>query len=123
VRALIVRGHFECASRTRGGLFEDERDVLALEMLPLVTAVLRRLELAGKIQEEADLGGLKSSSLRKWRLRRLIGMLDSSSSVECRSAFARAGKSPEHARAPARVRQYSQKSVGVSSDPRGYRHC
>ena len=46
VGALIVGGHLEGAAGSRGGLLEDQRDVLALEMLALGTAVLGALEVA-----------------------------------------------------------------------------
>jgi hypothetical protein len=54
VCALVVRGDLEGAARARGGLLEDEGDVLADEPLALVTAVLRRLQLAREPQQKLD---------------------------------------------------------------------
>ena len=57
VRALIVSSHLKTSAGTRGILFKDQGDVLALEPGCFETSCLCSLELSCKPQQEADLGG------------------------------------------------------------------
>jgi len=52
MRALVERGDLEGAARARGGLLEDEREVLAPEPRLLVAAILGRLELRRELEQE-----------------------------------------------------------------------
>src|SRR4029453_7377901 len=54
---LVVGGDLEGGTRARGGLLEDQGDVLARQVRPLVAAVLGRLELARQPHEEPQLIG------------------------------------------------------------------
>ena len=51
VGTLVVRRHLERATGTRGGLLEDERDVLARQAGPAEAGVLRPLEIPGQIEQ------------------------------------------------------------------------
>ena len=55
VRALVVRRDLERDARPGRGLLEDDRDVLAVQARLLVAAVLRPLQVAGQVEQEADL--------------------------------------------------------------------
>ncbi|MOA18998.1 hypothetical protein D3C78_1393500 [compost metagenome] len=55
--ALIVGGHLEGAAGAGGGLFEDQRDVLAPEVLLLGAGVLGALEVARQVEEVTQLAG------------------------------------------------------------------
>ncbi len=57
IGALVVGCHFEGAARAGGGLFEDQGDVLALQPLLLVAAVLGRFEVGGQLEQELQLVG------------------------------------------------------------------
>jgi hypothetical protein len=57
VGPLVVGGDLERRARARGGLLEDEGDVLAGQVRPLVAAVLGRLQLGRQPQEEPQLVG------------------------------------------------------------------
>ena len=49
VCALVVSANLEGAAGTSGGLFEDQGDVLALEVLDLAAFLLSSLELSGQV--------------------------------------------------------------------------
>ncbi len=51
VRALVVGGHLERAAGARGGLLEDQRDVLAREAVPADAGVLGPLEIPGQVEQ------------------------------------------------------------------------
>jgi hypothetical protein len=52
-----VRGHLERGPGARGGLLEDQCDVLAGQVLSLVAAVLGGLQVGRQLQEEPKLLG------------------------------------------------------------------
>ena len=63
--ALVVGCHFKGAAGAGGGLFEDQGDVLALQPLLLITAVLGCLEVSGQLEQELELVGGEIELLEK----------------------------------------------------------
>ena len=53
VRALVVGRDLERAARPRRVLLEDQRDLLADELLLLAALLLRRLQLGGEVEQVA----------------------------------------------------------------------
>ena len=49
VGSLVVGANLEGAASTGGGLFEDQGDVLALEVLNLAAFLLSSLEFSGQV--------------------------------------------------------------------------
>jgi len=50
VRALVVGGDLERAARARRVLLEDQRDLLAAQVLLLAAGLLGRLQLGGEVE-------------------------------------------------------------------------
>ncbi|MNN07476.1 hypothetical protein D3C81_1203020 [compost metagenome] len=57
IGALVIGGHFEGAAGAGRGFFEDQRDVVAFQVLLLGAGVLGALEVAGQVQQVAQLAG------------------------------------------------------------------
>ena len=53
--ALVIGGHLEGTAGAGGGLFEDEGDVLADQLLALVAVPLGRFEVARQVEQEDEL--------------------------------------------------------------------
>src|SRR5690625_1906462 len=65
VGPLVVGGDLEAGTGAGRILLEDQCDVLALELLLLVAAVLGLLEGGRELQEKADLAGREVEQLEK----------------------------------------------------------
>ena len=76
VGALVVGGHLEGAAGAGGGLLEDQGDVLALQPLLLVAAVLGRFQVGRQLEQELELLGGEVQLLQKLRLRKLNAILN-----------------------------------------------
>ena len=75
VRALVVGGDLEGRTGPGRGLLEDQRDLLAAQLLDLGAGVLGQLERLGQFEQEAQLARRsKSISFRKDRFFRLNAM-------------------------------------------------
>jgi hypothetical protein len=83
VGALVVGGHLERAAGAGRRLLEDEREVLARQVLLLAAALLRRLELADSVSSSSHSWVVRSISLRKLRPRSAVVIVVSFLDVPC----------------------------------------
>ena len=57
LHAQVVGGHFKAAAGAGGGLFKDQGNVLAVELVVGDAGLLFGLEVCGQVEQLFDLGG------------------------------------------------------------------
>src|SRR5262245_19086770 len=114
--------HLERRPRARRGLLEDQRDVLADQVLTLVPAVLRRLEVGSELQQELELVGREVELLEEASVPQVEGHLDPPRQAAARAGSATVGASPCRCRRRNTL-MTSSTTTSVSAKPRQIPHC